>query len=95
MTERTTTATARGGTPGRPARAAAVVSVLIVDMDGRRARYECYRADCAHPLEGPVRATDRDPRDPTGKRRVGIDGLVAFIAGVKDRHLNTHHRSAR
>lgn len=97
MTERTTTATAGGPTPGRPASADArqVVGALFVDMDGRRARYECYRTGCPCPVEGPIRATDADPSDPTGERHIGTSGLVAFIDGVKDQHLNTHHRSTR
>jgi hypothetical protein len=64
---------------------------LFVDMDNYRARYECYRAECPHPLEGPVRATDRD----AGNKRIGAEGVASFIAGAKDRHLNTHHGSLR
>ncbi|MFB6948922.1 hypothetical protein ACFCXP_04735 [Streptomyces niveus] len=97
MTERTTAATARVPAPGRPAPADTrqVVGALCVDLDGRRARYECYRNGCPHPMEGPVYATDRDPNDETGNRLVGVEGLTSFISGVKDQHLNTHHRSTR
>lgn len=90
----TAAADARADT-GRPPQLQRIEGALFVDLDGRRARYECYRAGCPHPKEGPVRAIDRDPSDKTGKRRIGIDGLVAFIDGVKDRHLNTHHGSPR
>lgn len=91
-----TTATTGARThTGRPPQLQRVEGALFVDLDGRRARYECYRPGCPHPKEGPVRAIDKDPSDQTGKRRIGIDGLASFIGSVKDRHLNTHHGSPR
>lgn len=63
---------------------------LFVDLDGQRARYECLRPGCPHRLEGPVYSTDR--RD---GERIGVEGLKAFIDGVKQNHLATYHGSAR
>lgn len=67
-----------------------VAGELTVDMDGRRARYECLRPGCPQRREGPVHATDRDP----GGGRLGTDGLRVWIDGIKTAHLAQHHHGS-
>ncbi|GAA5033007.1 hypothetical protein [Streptomyces siamensis] len=71
-------------TPGRAPTPQQVVAELLVDLDGRRARYECRRPNCPQPLEGPITAA-----------RHGLAELRAFIAGIKDVHLAAFHKEQR
>jgi hypothetical protein len=57
----------------------AIVGELTVDMDNRRARYDCFRADCAQRREGPVRG----------------DVVPEFIRGIKTQHLAQFHGEQR
>ncbi|MFF8458553.1 hypothetical protein ACF06T_28945 [Streptomyces albidoflavus] len=71
------------------------VAALSVDLDGQRAKYECARPGCPHPLEGPVCATDRIRAANGALIPRGPGGVAAFVAGVKDHHLTTYHGSTR
>ncbi|GHC28801.1 MULTISPECIES: hypothetical protein [Streptomyces rochei group] len=71
-------------TPERAASPQPFAGALFVDLDGQRARYECLRPGCPHPLEGPVYST-----------AIGVTGLKAFIDGIKHQHLAQHHGSPR
>jgi hypothetical protein len=68
-------------TPGRTAPPQRIDGELFVDLEGKRARYECYRPGCPQRLEGPVAAA-----------RHGADELRAFIAGIKAVHLAAFHK---
>jgi hypothetical protein len=82
----TLTDTARGARhqAGRPPQQQRVDGLLVVDLDGQRARYECFRPECPHRREGPARRSD-----------LGPEGLKDFINGVKDQHLTKYHGSSR
>ncbi|MET8693599.1 hypothetical protein ABZV65_13770 [Streptomyces bauhiniae] len=68
---------------------------LVVDLVGRRARYDCLRPGCPHPREGPAYITDQIPGPDNGGRRIrrGVTGLASWITGVSDRHLAQYHGS--
>ena len=67
------------------------LGALFVDLEGRRARYECLRPDCPHRLEGPVSASDPVKGEDGVTVRRGPAGVAAFIADVKTYHLSKHH----
>lgn len=67
--------------PDRSPRPQQIDGVLVVDLEGKRARYECQRPGCPKRREGPVTAD-----------RHGINELRAFIAGVKHTHLAAFHK---
>ena len=48
-----------------------ITSNLIVDLDGVRARYECYRPGCTQQQEGPV---------------FGVEDVTAFVAVIRNDH---------
>lgn len=48
-----------------------IAANLIVDLDGVRARYECYRPGCAQPKEGPA---------------FGVEDVTAFVAVIRNDH---------
>lgn len=62
-------------TPGRTAAPQGIDALLIVDMEHRRARYECYRPGCPQRREGPVQG----------------DGIPEFARAIKTEHLARHH----
>jgi hypothetical protein len=62
-------------TPGRTASAQQIDALLIVDMEGRRARYDCYRPGCPQRREGPV---------------YGVE-IPDFARAIKTEHLARHH----
>lgn len=74
---------------------ASVLAALSVDLEGQRAKYECLRPGCPHPLEGPVCATDRIRTVGGALSPRGPGGIAAFVAGVKDYHLTKYHGSTR
>ncbi|GGR37787.1 hypothetical protein GCM10010497_45800 [Streptomyces cinereoruber] len=55
-------------------------SVLHVDLEGKRARYECVRPDCPQPRVGPVTVL-----------RDGLDTVRAFIADIRSQHPAQYH----
>lgn len=55
-------------------------SVLFVDLEGQRARYECLRPDCPQRRVGPVTAV-----------RDGLDTVRAFIADIRSQHPAQYH----
>ncbi|MFF8910201.1 hypothetical protein [Streptomyces olivaceoviridis] len=83
-------------TPGRAVAPPPFDGELFIDMDNVRARYECLRPGCPHPLEGPVCANDRVTDAEGRPARRGPSGVAAFIAGIKAHHLAQYdHRSTR
>jgi hypothetical protein len=91
----TATAARARDTPGRAAAPQPFEGALFVDLDGQRARYECLRPGCPHPLEGPVCATDLvrgEDGQPTPR---GPGGVASFVTAVKAYHLAKHHGSTR
>jgi hypothetical protein len=71
----TSTAVRARDTPGHTASAQHIEGLLIVDLDNRRARYECYRPDCPQRREGPTYG----------------DGVPDFVRAIKTEHLARHH----
>lgn len=67
--------------PGRSPRPQQVVGLLTVDLEGKRARYECFRPGCSQRREGPITAAQH-----------GVDELRAFIAGIKHVHVAAFHK---
>jgi hypothetical protein len=67
--------------PGRSPRPQRVDGLLTVDLEGKRAKYECHRPACPQRLEGPITAA-----------RHGVDELRAFVAGVKHVHMAAFHK---
>ena len=61
-----------------------VAGALLVDLDGRRARYDCHRPGCPQPAEGPITAAQH-----------GVAELRAFIAGVRDVHRAAFHKETQ
>jgi hypothetical protein len=68
-------------TPGPAPSPQQIAGALVVDLDNRRARYDCYRPGCPRPLEGPISAA-----------RHGVEELRTFITGAKDVHLAAFHK---
>lgn len=66
-------------TPGRPAAPQQINGLLVIDTENFWARYECYRPGCPEPLEEPLKPST----------------TVAFINGIKARHLTQHHGEQR
>ncbi|WP_121712399.1 hypothetical protein [Streptomyces sp. E5N91] len=90
-----TTAARARDTPGRAPIPQPFEGGLFVDLDGQRAKYECLRPGCPHPLEGPVCATDRVRGEDGALAPRGPGGVAAFVAGIKAFHLTKHHGSTR
>ncbi|MFM9681137.1 hypothetical protein [Streptomyces brasiliscabiei] len=67
--------------PGRSPRPQRVDGLLTVDLEGKRAKYECSRSTCPKRLEGPITAA-----------RHGVDELRAFVAEVKHVHMAAFHK---
>ncbi|MFH8797084.1 hypothetical protein [Streptomyces sp. NPDC017941] len=67
------------------------VGVLTVDMEGERAKYECLRPGCPHPLEGPVCSTDTDKN----RKRRGRAWVASFVERARDYHVSQYHGSNR
>jgi len=82
-------------TPPRPATPPPFEGALFVDLDGQRARYECLRPGCPHPLEGPVCASDRVKGEGGTPVPRGPGGVAAFVTGIKAYHLSKYHGSTR
>lgn len=61
--------------PGHTAAPQGIDALLIVDMENRRARYECYRPGCPQRREGPAYG----------------DGVPEFARAIKTEHLARHH----
>lgn len=61
-----------------------VDGLLTADLEGRRAKYECFRPTCPQRREGPVTAAQH-----------GADELRAFIAGIKHAHLDAFHKETQ
>jgi hypothetical protein len=71
-----TAATVRArDTPGRTATPQQIDGLLIVDLEGKRARYECYRPGCPQRREGPVHGAV----------------VSEFVRAIKTEHLARHH----
>lgn len=62
-------------TPGRAPAPQGIDALLTVDMEGRRARYDCYRPGCTQRCEGPV---------------YGVE-IPDFARAIKTEHLARHH----
>lgn len=62
-------------TPSRTAAPQQIDGLLVVDMDNRRARYDCYRPGCPQRREGPVYG----------------EGVPEFVRAIKTEHLARHH----
>lgn len=62
-------------TPGRAPIPQRVDGLLVIDVENRRARYECYRPGCPRPREEPIRPS----------------AITAFIDGIKARHQTQFH----
>lgn len=65
--------------------------VVTVDLEGERAKYECHRPDCPHPIEGPVCSTDTDER----RQRRGRAWVASFVERARDYHVSQYHGSNR
>lgn len=62
-------------TPGRAPIPQQLDGLLIVDLEKRRARYECYRTGCPQRREGPAFG----------------DAVPEFVRAIKTEHLARHH----
>ncbi|MFJ8154844.1 hypothetical protein [Streptomyces sp. NPDC094468] len=70
--------TAPGGARDTPVRTPArqqLSAVLHVDMERRRAHFDCYRPGCPKPHEEPIKPSV----------------LHLFINGIKARHMSQYH----
>ncbi|CAM5531372.1 hypothetical protein SALBM135S_00878 [Streptomyces alboniger] len=66
-------------TPGRTAAPQQIDGLLVIDAEDWRAHYECYRPGCPKPLEEPLKPIT----------------ILAFISGIKARHLTQYHGEQR
>lgn len=62
-------------TPSRAPILQKLDGLLVIDLEKRRARYECYRTGCPQHREGPAFG----------------DAVPEFVRAIKTEHLARHH----